>query len=145
MTRFAPTWDPWRELEQLRGEMNRLFADWRRPTLRRSAEFPPVNVWHNEQSLILTAEIPGADPDALDLTVAGNSVVISGRRKAEAVAEGQNFHRRERWSEPFSRTVELPVEVDPEQTEASYELGVLTLKLQRPKEQQPKKINVKGV
>ena len=144
MTRFATTWDPWHELEQLRGEMNRLLGDWRRPAIRRNVEFPPVNVWQNEHSVLLTAEIPGASPEEFDLTVAGNSVTIRGRRESEAVVEGENFHRRERWSEPFSRTIELPVEVDAQQAEASYERGVLTLRLQRPKEQQPKKIAVKG-
>jgi HSP20 family protein len=143
MTRFATSWDPWRELEQLRGEMNRLFSDWRRP-VRRSAEFPAVNVWQNEQSLILTAEIPGATADAIDLTVNGNSVTISGNREAQVKGDNESYHRRERWAGRFSRTVELPVEVDPQQTEATYERGVLTLKLARPQEQQPRKISVKG-
>jgi HSP20 family protein len=141
---MATNWDPWRELEQLRGEVNRLFSDWRRPVLRRTAEFPAVNVWQNEQSLVLTAEIPGASPDELDVTVAGNSVTLRGRRREQPVGEGDNFHRRERWSAPFSRTIELPVEVDTQNTEATYERGVLTLKLARPKEQQAKKITVKG-
>lgn len=144
MTRMATIWDPWRELEQLRGEVNRLFSDWRRPALRRSAEFPAVNVWQNEQSLLLTAEVPGVNPDELDITVAGSSVTLSGRRREQSVGEGGSFHRRERWSEPFSRTVELPVEIDTQNPEATYERGVLTVKLQRPKEQQPKKINVIG-
>ena len=144
MNRVVNVWDPWRELDQLRGEVNRLFTDWRRPVLRRAAEFPAVNVWQNDQSLLLTAEVPGVNPEELDITVSGSSVTLSGRRSNQPAGDGQNFHRRERWTEPFSRTIELPVEVDTQTTEATYERGVLTLKLQRPKEQQPKKITVKS-
>jgi HSP20 family protein len=144
MTQFAIHWDPWRELDQLRGEMNRLLRDGRRPAIRRQAEFPAVNVWQNDQALIVTSELPGVATEDLELTVAGHTVTLRGRRDPSAVVEGENMHRRERWSEPFSRVIELPIDVDPQKAEASFDKGVLTLKLQRPEEQKPKKINVKS-
>ena len=143
MFRVTRHWDPWREFDQLRHEMNRLFSRYRpEPDVDRS-EFPAINVWRSEDGLALTAELPGLDSDHIDVTVTADAVTISGERPAEPLKEGQAYHLRERLTEPFSRTVTLPFEVDPQQAEAGYEKGVLTLKLRRPEEQKSKKVVVK--
>jgi HSP20 family protein len=129
-------------LDQLRREVNRVFSDWPRLTFGAETEYPAINAWHNENSLKLAAEVPGLDPQALDLTVTANSVTLRGEHQAETLAEGATYYRRERPSKSFSRTIELPFEVDPQQAQASYEHGVLTLTLQRPEEQKPRKITV---
>lgn len=144
MTRIAQSWDPWGELEQLRNEVNRVFSDWTQPAARRQVEFPAVNVWHDDHSLLLTAEVPGVSGDELDVTVTGTSVTIRGRRSERPLNKGENYFRHERWADPFSRTIELPFEVDAQKTEAAYEQGVLSLKLHRPEEHKPKKITIKA-
>jgi len=136
-------WDPWGELDQIHREMNRLFA---RPQLNggRSNVYPAVNLWANETELVLTAEIPGLDPEKLDLTVNPTSISLKGTRELPEPAEGETFYRQERSAAAFERTLELPFEVEPQSADATYEKGVLTLKIARPAAQQPQKVTVKA-
>lgn len=135
-------WDPWREMGQLQHEMNRLLAH-ARPYGGAGREYPPVNLHVKDHDLMLTLEVPGIDPSKVEVTVTGDSVTINGERAAEGAGNGKSFHRRERPSGPFSRTLQLPFDVDPERTEASYDKGVLRVKLTRPEAQKPRKVTVK--
>ena len=141
MTRILSTWDPWQELADLQKQMNRLFSS--RWPVRREA-FPPVNLRVGEDGLVLTAEIPGVSPDDLDVTIQRDLVTIKGRRQPEALEDGQTYTRRERFTEAFARTINLPFEVDPQQADARYANGVLTLTLSRPAEHKPTRVNVKA-
>jgi HSP20 family protein len=145
MTRTATHWNPWREMNRLRREMDQVFNyDWR-PAWQRPAEFPPINAWENEKGLVLTAEIPGTDASKLDVSLEKDAVTISGERGPATTEEpAETYVRRERWFEPFKRTFELPFDVNPDKCEASYEKGVLTVRLERSPEQQPKKLTIKS-
>jgi HSP20 family protein len=142
---MATVWNPWREMNRLRREMDQLMTSEWWPTSRRSGTFPLVNVLENEKGLVLTAEVPGIDTAQLDVTLEKDSLTISGGRvpSPAGVAE-ENFVRRERWFEPFNRTIELPFNVNPDQCDASYERGVLTIKLERAPEHHPKKLTIKA-
>jgi HSP20 family protein len=133
--------DPWREMGQLQHEMNRLFAGARNWS-GAPREFPPVNLYVNEHDLLLMLEVPGIDPAKVDVTVTGDSVVISGERPAEGTNQGETFHRRERSAGTFRRELQLPFDVDPSRTEATYEKGVLKVKLVRPESHKPRKVTV---
>jgi HSP20 family protein len=137
-------WDPWREIGQLQNEMNRMLAGARSYTGLGQREFPPVNLYANEHDLLLTLEVPGIDPAKVDVTVTDDTVTIRGERPAEAAQPGQSFHRRERPSGQFQRAVQLPFAVDSSKTEATYERGVLAVRLARPESQKPKKVLVKS-
>jgi HSP20 family protein len=137
-------WDPWREIGQLQNEMSRILAGARAQDGFGRHEFPPVNLYVNDQDLLLTLEVPGIDPSKVDVTVTGDSIAIRGERPAEAVKPGENFHRGERPAGKFSREVQLPFEVDPSKTEAAYEKGVLTVRLARPESLKPRKVTVKS-
>lgn len=137
-------WDPWREIGQLQNEMGRMLAGARTYTGYGQREFPPVNLYANEHDLLLTLELAGIDPSKVDITVTGDTVTIQGERPTEAVRSGENFHRRERPSGSFKRAVQLPFAVDPSKTEATYEKGVLAVRLGRPESQKPKKVLVKS-
>ena len=82
-------------------------------------------------------------PEDLDVTVQGNTITLRGRRTANPLQDGESYIRRERFSAEFTRTVELPFEVDPQSAEANYEKGVLTLLLLRPEEYKPRKVTFK--
>ena len=73
-------WNPWQELDQIQHEMGRLFGRRMGNASPRPA-FPAVNVWGDESSLVLTAEIPGVDPEKLDITVNRNTIVLGGTRE----------------------------------------------------------------
>jgi HSP20 family protein len=132
-------------MNRLRREMDRVVNYEWAPMASRASAFPPVNVWEGEKGLVLTAEIPGLDPAQLDVSLEHDMLTISGgRAAAETETTEENFVRRERWFEPFKRTIELPFDVDPDKCDASYEKGVLTVRLERRPELQPKKLTIKA-
>jgi HSP20 family protein len=136
-------WDPWNDLDQLQREMNRLFSAWQ-PGAAGDAEYPAINLYQNQDSLLLTAELPGLDPEQLDLTVTSDRVTLRSTQRSPKEENGSAWHRRERPDGTFSRTITLPVEVDPQRVEATCEKGVLTLKLPRPEEHKPRKITIQS-
>ena len=135
-------WDPWREFGQLQNEMSRVLAGVRGFSGAVHRESPPVNLFVNEQDVVLTLELPGVDPAKVDVTVTGDTVTIRGGRAADATKNGQTFHRRERPHGRFERELQLPFEVDPSKTEATYQQGVLKVRLARPESLKPKKVAV---
>ncbi|MFM8219670.1 MAG: Hsp20/alpha crystallin family protein [Planctomycetaceae bacterium] len=137
-------WDPWREMSQLQHEMGRLLNSTRPLGANCSRETPPVNVYASENEIVVTLEVPGIDPAGVEVTVAGSTVTITGERAHDGVEES-GFHRRERTVGKFTRQLQLPFEVDPSQTEATYERGVLRVQLSRPESSRPRKITVKSV
>ena len=134
------TWDPFREFEQVLDDVNRAFA---RGRVGGSGLEPALNVWANDESVMLTTQLPGLDPATIEITVVGDTVTLSGRRTSPAVGEGR-WLRRERGDLEFTRTVQLPFAVDPDRAEARYVKGVLYVALRRPEEQKPTKITVKA-
>ncbi|WP_417383357.1 Hsp20/alpha crystallin family protein [Gimesia sp.] len=90
-------------------------------------------------------DVPGIQPEEIDVEVSGNLLRITGERKEENEEKGKMFHRMERRSGRFSRSVTLPCEVQEDQVEASCENGVLTISLPKCESVKPHKINVKPV
>jgi len=135
----------WREMNRLRQELDQMTGgDWS-PYLRRTAAFPAINAFESDKGLTLTAELPGIDASQIEVHVDKDSLTIAGQRTAApSGTKDESYVRRERWFEPFRRTVELPFDVDPDKCEAVYEKGVLTLKLQRVPEHEPKKLTIKA-
>lgn len=136
----------WREIEKLRRDMNRLF-EITTPHLQRgrSARFPAVNVWANEgEGIVVSAELPGIDPEDLDISVTADTLTITGSRTPDELPDGAQYHRRERYCDAFSRTVQLPYTVNTDKVEASAENGVLKVTLPRAEAEKPRQIEVKS-
>jgi HSP20 family protein len=145
MSTMRAVWNPWREMNRLRQELDHAANGEWWPHLRRPTAFPAFNALESPTGLTLTAELPGLDASQLDVHVDKDSVTVSGQRAAApAGTKEESYVRRERWFEPFRRTVELPFDVEPEKCEAVYEKGILTLKLARVPEHQPKKLTIKA-
>lgn len=105
--------------------------------------YPSVNLTEDNQGYVLTAEIPGVSPDAVDVTVEGSTVTISGQRKIEyAAGDGTSVHRRERQSGTFRRAFELPAEINVDAAKATHRNGVLTLSLPKSDAVKPRQIAV---
>jgi HSP20 family protein len=109
-----------------------------------AASYPPLNIWSNEEGLVITAEVPGISPDEIEISVVGETLTLSGERKAEELDEGTRYHRQERGSGKFSRTVQLPFPVDVDEVNALFVDGVLEIKLPRTEADKPRKIAVKS-
>jgi HSP20 family protein len=136
-------WDSLQDVEEMLDRMNRTYRIGR--SAFGDATYPPVNVWANDDSVMVTAELPGIDPDSLSIQVLGENVVLSGKRAASSADEDKlAVHRAERPAIEFTRTLTLPFRVDPDQTEARCNRGILYLALRRPAEDKPKKIAVKA-
>jgi HSP20 family protein len=145
------TWDVFKELDTLRREIDEAFrgAGYSRPfgstflspaTTRR---FPLVNFNEDEGHVYIEALVPGVDPKDLELSVLRNTITISGERKPFTEKEGQIVHRSELGSGRFSRTLELPVDIEPEKITALSKNGILQITLAKAEHAKPKKIDIK--
>ncbi len=130
------------EMDRLQREMNRLFSS--AQGQRQSAGYPAVNIWTSNEGAILTTEIPGVSTDNLDISIAGDTITLSGSRDAPEIGEEDSYHRQERGSGRFSRTIQLPFPVEVQKVDAQFRKGVLKISLPRSESDRPKKIAVKN-
>ncbi len=131
-------WDPWSQLDALNREVGSIFTMPR----RQAAAYPPLNVHTGEEDVVITTEIPGIDVADIDLSVTGDVLSIKGTRKPHESKEGETWHRRERGSGSFYRTVQLPYNVESSRVQADYVNGVLRIVLPRAEADKPRKISV---
>jgi len=131
--------DPMQQLRKAQEDINRLFGGMRVPL---AGEFPLVNVWAGPEGAIVTAQVPGVNPDDLDIAVHEDTVTLSGKRELNGVPQDAVVHRRERTQGAFSRAFVLPFRLDADKAAASFKLGVLTLNLARPDADKPRQIKV---
>ena len=143
-------WDLFKELDSLRREINEAFRSegYVRPfgqtfisplTTRR---FPLVNFSEDEGHLFIEALVPGVDPKDIDLSVLRNTLTISGERKPFVEQGGQVVHRSELGSGRFSRTLELPTDINPDNIQAQCRDGIMQVALAKAEHGKPKKIAI---
>lgn len=137
-------WDPWREIRQLREEFDRMMNRRSSTSVNRPSEFPAVNIWSNEENIIVTAELPGVQVDDVNLTVHNDQLTVRGKRQCHECAENEVFHRRERGFGEFVRTIGLPFAVDSEKVDATFSNGILKITLPRAEADKPKQISIKS-
>lgn len=138
MTRWSWTQDPLVDLYRLQREMNRMFSGY----TEQADRFPALNLWSTEDEAVVAAELPGVDPKDVDLSVLGQSLTIQGERKPEAGIAEESYHRQERTTGAFTRTLRLPFEVESDQVRARYEHGVLRVTLPRKASTKPRRIAI---
>lgn len=129
----------WREMSRLQREMNQLMDSFRQSD---RGGFPALNVWANQEHALVTTELPGVNPDDLDISVVGETMTLSGRRELPETGEDITWHRHERWHGEFSRSMQLPFRIDVENVDASFKNGVLKVTLPRAEEDRPQRISV---
>jgi len=144
-------WDLLREMSQMQRDMDevfrgfglgRLFGPSFEPALGLRS-WPRINLREDGDHLYVEALLPGVDPDKVDMNVLGNTLSLSGERlPADAGGNGRTWHRRERGTGKFLRTIELPVEIDPERIKAEYRNGLLCVTLPKAEAAKPKKISI---
>ncbi|MBN1863672.1 MAG: Hsp20/alpha crystallin family protein [Victivallales bacterium] len=131
-------YDPFGLVRNLQREMNRVFNGYD----GRGGGFPAVNIWSNHENVVVTAELPGMDPEAIDVSVAQGQLTISGERIISPPEGDMQSHRQERGQGSFARAFRLPFDVDSTKVSARYQDGVLSISLPRLEESKPKKITV---
>jgi len=145
------TWDVFKELDNLRRDIDEAFRgagvsrqhgpSFLSPVTSR--RFPLVNFSEDEGHVFIEALIPGVAPNEIDLTVLRNTITIGGERKPFVEQEGQIVHRSELGSGKFSRTLELPVDINPDNITAQCKDGVMHITLAKAEHAKPKKIEIK--
>jgi HSP20 family protein len=127
----------------MRQQMERLYEDVRSPFQSSHAGvFPLINLTEDADNYYVRAELPGVKANELDIQVTANNLSISGERKIEAEEEGAKYHRRERDAGRFSRSLQLPGEIDSEKVEAKLEDGIVTVVISKADVAKPKQISV---
>lgn len=140
-----------RRVSQLQHEVDQLFdalaGPWRppkEPFWRGARLFPLLNVKRTSDGYEVTAEIPGMKTEDLDIKVEGDILTLKGERKAVDLPENASYHRKERATGTFQRTITLPGRVDEENVQATYRCGVLTVTLPQEKPATARRITVRN-
>jgi HSP20 family protein len=133
--------DPFAEMRRMQSEMNRLFSAVGFATAR---DFPPINIWQGDNSVVVTAELPGVTRDDVTLNLQADLLTLEGKREPRHQKEDGNWQRRERSYGSFSRAVQLPFRIHPDKVQARFNNGVLEVELERLEADRPKKIEIRA-
>jgi HSP20 family protein len=141
-------WDSSRELSSLQAEVNRLFQSFFDTPLT-GAVGNGVRRWHpamdlveTEDHFVLRADLPGLSEDDVKVEVEDNVLTISGERRHEDEVKKGGYYRIERATGAFARTLTLPDGVDADAVEASFDKGVLEVRIPKPEERKPRRVAI---
>jgi HSP20 family protein len=142
-------WEPLRELGSLQNEMNRLFntvfdapPGGNGGTLRRW--MPAMDLVESGDHFVLRADLPGMSEEDVKIELEDGTLTVSGERKAEHQENEEGYYRVERAFGSFSRSLTLPKGVNPDEVSASFDRGVLEVRIPKPEERKPRRIEIGG-
>jgi len=148
-------WNPLRELEALRREVERAFEEhgvdswtgpaWRAALLpgRWARSYPLLNLTEDKDHFYVEALCPGVNPETFAISVADGRLNIAGEKQAITPdVKPEAYHRNERGAGRFVRSIELPAAVDNNKVVADYRNGILRITLPKSEEAKPKQITV---
>jgi HSP20 family protein len=135
---------PMRLLQRMREDFDRMLTEWPAfgagrmiaPIFGRAAMMPSVDVWETDSDVMIRADLPGVEPDNVEIFTTEDAVRIRGEMRKEEEQKERGFYRVERCYGIFDRTVPLPTEIQADQAKATFRNGVLEITL--PKTQQAK-------
>jgi HSP20 family protein len=142
-------WEPTRELQSIQSEMNRLFNTFFEPAaggngsgavLRRWS--PAMDLVETDDNFVLRADLPGVAEDDVKIELEDNVLTVSGERKASHEENKAGYYRVERSYGSFARTLTLPEGVDADSINASFDKGVLEVKIPKPEPRKPRKVAI---
>lgn len=140
-------YNPFRELRTMQEQMNRMLdMAWNREfgeELKEGVWQPPVDIYEDENSVIIKAEVPDVDQKDIEVRIEGNTLTIRGERKHSSEVKKENYYRVERYFGQFQRSFSLPQTINQDKVEASCDKGILTIILPKREETKPKQISVK--
>jgi HSP20 family protein len=139
-------YNPVRDLRTMQEQMNRLLdMAWNREIGEELGEGvwqPAVDIYEDENSVIIKAEVPDIDQKDIEVRIEDNTLTLRGERKHNKEVKKENYHRVERYYGQFQRSFSLPHSIDQEKVKATCDKGVLTITLPKREETKPKQINV---
>ena len=143
-------WEPARELSSLQSEMNRLFNTFfDTPTTTGGGNGGAVRRWipsmdlvETEEHFVLRADLPGLSEEDVSIELEDNVLTVSGERRAEHEEKKEGFYRVERSFGQFRRSLTLPEGVDADKIAATFDKGVLEVRIPKPEERKPRKVAI---
>jgi HSP20 family protein len=139
-------YEPFRQLDQMRKEIDRYFSTSFPSLFSRFDEnvgIPRIDVHETENEIVATCDIPGIEKkEDIHIDIDQNVLTISGTIQRHHEAKEENMHRQERFFGRFHRSITLPVQVEEDQIKATYKNGVLEVRVPKSKGQTRKRIDV---
>ncbi|MDI6824842.1 MAG: Hsp20/alpha crystallin family protein [Bacillota bacterium] len=141
-------WDPFRDLVEIQRNLEdlfrRTFSAWDQPLapVRTTGWTPPLDVIQKEGELLIRAELPGVDPEQVEVTVEDDRLTIRGERKEQIEVEKESWLRRELRYGSFERCLTLPAEADTEKIKATYRNGVLEITVPYQPAAKPRRLTI---
>lgn len=139
-------WDPFRDLEALQEDVNRLFQDtMARPRREAPASrvwAPPVDVAEDDDQIAVKVELPGMKKEDIDIELTGDTLTIRGERKFENEEKRDKYVRVERVYGRFQRSFTVGVPIKADELKAAYKDGILEITIPKAEEVKPKKVEV---
>jgi HSP20 family protein len=154
-TRSLAPWRPFAELGRMERDMERMFEDFfgRRirpfwpgrwlPTEGMEISAPAVDVYEEKDDIVVKAELPGMEKDNIEVNISDHFLTIKGEKKKEEETKEKDYYRSERSYGSFLRTVELPKDIHADKVKASFNNGVLEVRMPKTEEAKKKEIKVK--
>lgn len=132
--------DLWREMDRIRKEFDNIFSGYQRVT--DSGTYPLLNVYDNRDEVIVTAELPGMTKEKVNITFMDEVLTVSGKLEPLSDTQKMTAVRRERSIGAFEKRVHVPFKVQQDKISASFEDGVLTIRMPKSEEARPKTITI---
>ena len=146
-------WNPFSDMDALRHEIDRTIENFgfsrvpsRGPAFlpgREPRRYPLFNLLEDKDHIYIEALTPGVDPQSINVTALQNRLTVSGEKSGVGEIRPEAFHRNERASGKFVRSLDLPMEVDEANIQAEYRNGLMLITLPKAEKAKPKQITVK--
>jgi len=149
LPRLGTQWDPFAEMQDLEGEMNRALKAFsgragRTATLPEAAWTPPTDIYETKDEMVMVLELPGVNQKEVEISLVGDTLSVRGERHRAEEVEEDDCHRVERRFGPYFRALVLPSAVDSSRIKAIYKDGLLEIRLPKREEAKPRAIPVEG-
>lgn len=139
-------YNPFRELRTMQDQMNRMLdMTWNREfgeEMKEGVWQPPVDIYEDEKSVIIKAEVPDIDQKDIEVKIENNTLTLRGERKHSSEIRKENYYRVERFFGQFQRSFSLPQTIDQDNVQAACDKGILTITLPKLEEAKPKQVSV---
>ncbi len=141
-------WEPARELASLQGEMNRLFSSFFDTPTSGGASggarrwIPAMDLVETDEHFVLRADLPGVKEDDVTIELENHVLTVSGQRADEREEKREGYYRMERSTGAFHRALTLPDGVDADGIAATFDRGVLEIRVAKPEQAKPRKVRI---
>jgi HSP20 family protein len=138
-------WEPAREVDSLQTEVNRVFDAFFGQGASASRRWvPAMDLVETEDHLVLKADLPGLGSDDVEIEIKDGVLTVSGERRADHEEKSEGYFRVERSFGRFSRSLTLPKGVEADSVAAEFDDGVLEVRIPKPEERKPHRVEIAG-